>query len=261
MKTNYHTHTLRCGHATGSDEAYVQAAISQGFDLLGFSDHVPWPYRSGFTSPRVRMLVSQLNEYMASIRRLKEAYAGKIEILTGFECEYFPDYIDWLREMKQEKKPDYLILGNHFDGSDETGMYFGSSRTAEHLRAYTDSAIKGMETGLFDYLAHPDLFMRRYGKFDENCRAASRDICRACRAMNLPVEYNLHDRYVGVNRSSEGYPHPAFFEIAAEEGLRIILGVDAHDPKELSDPTQWNRAMREMESFGDLVIDHLPTGE
>ena len=44
MKANYHTHTARCGHATGTGEDYVLAAIEQGFDELGFSDHVPWPY-------------------------------------------------------------------------------------------------------------------------------------------------------------------------------------------------------------------------
>lgn len=27
MKTNYHTHTTRCHHATGSDEDYVLSAI------------------------------------------------------------------------------------------------------------------------------------------------------------------------------------------------------------------------------------------
>ena len=29
MKANYHTHTARCGHATGTDEDYVLAAIEQ----------------------------------------------------------------------------------------------------------------------------------------------------------------------------------------------------------------------------------------
>ncbi len=38
---NYHTHTSRCGHAGGSDEEYVQAAIKAGYQILGFSDHAP----------------------------------------------------------------------------------------------------------------------------------------------------------------------------------------------------------------------------
>ena len=31
MKTNYHTHTTRCMHATGSDEDYVLSAIKGGY--------------------------------------------------------------------------------------------------------------------------------------------------------------------------------------------------------------------------------------
>lgn len=42
MRTNYHTHTTRCLHATGSDEEFVLSAIKGGYQELGFSDHTPW---------------------------------------------------------------------------------------------------------------------------------------------------------------------------------------------------------------------------
>lgn len=258
MKANYHTHTLRCGHAEGADEAYVRAAISQGFDVLGFSDHVPWPYKGGFTNPGVRMLLSQLDEYLRSIRSLKEKYASQLCVLTGFECEYFPAYISWLADMAQEKQLDYLILGNHYDETDERGMYFGSCKTAAQLLRYVDCTIKGIETGLFSYLAHPDLFLRNYRPFDDNCRAAARDLSQACKAYGLPMEYNLHDRYLAPVTGRISYPHPEFFDIARQEGVRVLIGIDAHDPRELSDSTQWNRAQSELSSFGDLFIDRIP---
>ena len=182
IKANYHTHTLRCGHAFGSDDAYVQAAILAGFEELGFSDHVPWPYASGFTHPGVRMTIDSLDEYVASIRSLKEKYADRIRLHIGFECEYFPAYIHWLGEMKEEKQLDYLILGNHYDGSDETGIYFGNARTPQDLRRYADGTIKGIESGLFAYLAHPDVFMRGYGHFDDTCADVARDLVQACKA-------------------------------------------------------------------------------
>lgn len=263
MKANYHTHTVRCGHAEGSDESYVRAAIAQGFDTLGFSDHVPWPYRGGFSNPTVRMPLAMLDEYMASIKALKEKYVGRIDILTGFECEHFPQYMGWLCEMAEEKQLDYLILGNHYDQTDETGMYFGSCSTAAQLRSYVDSTVKGVESGLFAYLAHPDLFMRRYAAFDDNCRAAARDLCQACREANVPMEYNVHDRYLSSRTHRKSYPHPEFFEIARDTGVKVIIGLDAHEPQELSDPTQWDLATHELESFGERFIDRIPlrTGE
>lgn len=258
MKANYHTHTTRCGHASGTDEQYVQAAMARGFDVLGFSDHVPWPYKSDFTNTGVRMHIDRMGEYLASIRSLKEKYAGKIGILLGFECEYFPAYIDWLAETKEKERLDYLILGNHYDGSDETGMYFGSAKTAAQLARYVEMTVRGVETGLFAYLAHPDLFMRRYPRFDEDCRSAARELCRACVAANMPMEYNLHDRY-GRARffGRDSYPAKEFFEIALEEGAKVLIGLDAHEPQEIADPTQWDRANGELAAFGENHIDHI----
>ena len=46
MKTNFHTHTARCGHASGRDEEYVQSAIRGGYQVLGFADHSPWQFAS-----------------------------------------------------------------------------------------------------------------------------------------------------------------------------------------------------------------------
>ena len=257
MKANYHTHTARCGHASGRDEDYVRAAVAQGFDELGFSDHVPWPYASGFTHPTVRMELSQMDGYLASIRGLQSKYAGKISLKVGFECEYFPDYMGWLEDMRAQKGLDYLILGNHYDRTDEGGMYFGRTRTPAQLRAYVESTAKGVETGLFAYLAHPDLFMRSYPGFDENCRAAARDLFQICKQNNLPMEVNLHDRYRLGEANGNGYPNAEFFEIAYDAGAQIILGLDAHEPQEIADPREYDRAMAETAHFGERRLDRL----
>ena len=41
MKTNYHTHTTRCMHATGDDEDYVLSAIKGGSGYSGFQTILP----------------------------------------------------------------------------------------------------------------------------------------------------------------------------------------------------------------------------
>ena len=209
MKANLHTHTTRCGHAVGADEDYVRAALTQHFDVLGFSDHVPWPYTSGYTHESVRMTVDRLPEYVSAVRALAERYRGQIRVLAGFECEYFPAYMGWLAETAEAYKLDYLILGNHYDESDETGTYFGSISTAEQLSRYVKQTVKGLEPGLFTYLAHPDLFMHRWPLgFGAECRAAARDLCDACLALNVPMEYNTHMRYAGKGLPGACLAHP-----------------------------------------------------
>ena len=50
MYANYHTHTFRCNHARGSEREYIETAISRGLSVLGFSDHVPYPFPNGYES-------------------------------------------------------------------------------------------------------------------------------------------------------------------------------------------------------------------
>ena len=93
MLTNYHTHTTRCGHAEGTEEEYILTALRCGFKVLGFSDHTPWAYATpGFVS-RIRMLPSKLDDYVLTLRGLREKYADKLHIRIGLEAEYFPAYL------------------------------------------------------------------------------------------------------------------------------------------------------------------------
>jgi len=227
---NYHSHTVRCQHATGTEEEYVLQAIDLGLEVLGFSDHTPWPYTNGYVSD-MRMPIHMLPGYLETIEDLKKKYAGRIRILTGLECEYFPAYMGWLSDLKAEHL-DFIIMGNHFDTDDSQGVrYYGSSKRPDQIRSYADAVIAGMETGLYSYIAHPDLFGRLYEKVDADYIAASRDICAAAKQLNIPLEYNL----LGLNvyaqdraRGGQGYPCEAFWEIAADTGCLSIIGFDAH---------------------------------
>lgn len=66
LTANYHTHTSRCQHAAGTEEEYVEAAIEMGIKELGFSDHIPCPFRDGYVS-RIRMTMEQARDYVQTI--------------------------------------------------------------------------------------------------------------------------------------------------------------------------------------------------
>ena len=264
---NYHTHTWRCMHAGGTEEEYVRRAIDRGFSVLGFADHTPWPYDDGFVSG-MRMRADQLDGYLDTLRELGRKYAGQILVPVGLECEYFPQYLGWLSDLKA-RSLDYLILGNHYDLTDEGdhaafadagGFYFGRCTRPQHVARYARRLIAGMETGLFDCVAHPDLFCHIYSRFDDACVAASRDICDAAAQLGLPLEYNLlgrqyHQR-VG-ERDKLGYPCPRFWEIAAQRGARAIIGFDAHWPEHLDRRDLHDDGRAYLRSLGIEVLDYL----
>ena len=258
---NFHAHTPRCMHAVGTEEEYILQAIDAGFDALGFADHTAWPYRSDFVSG-MRMPLSQLEGYLATVRSLAEKYADRIRVYAGLECEAFPEYYGWLAALKREKKVDYLILGNHYDTNDETGgFYFGKCRKPEEIHRYVETTIGGMESGLFAYLAHPDLFLHSYPEFDATAAWASREICRAAHRLNMPLEYNLLGAKRGAKdraRGAMGYTSDAFWDIAAEEDVRAIIGVDAHEPEAMNCIGDYASARKKLADLGIEILEALP---
>ncbi len=258
MRTNYHTHTTRCQHATGSDEDFIVSALKGGYQELGFSDHTPWKYRTDYVSD-IRMTPDELPGYVESLRSLREKYKDRISIKIGLECEYFPDYIHWLKGIIKEYELDYVIFGNHHFHSDEKFPYFGRhTDTVDMLELYEESAIEGMESGMFAYMAHPDLFMRSYPQFDRHCKLISRHICRTAARLGLPLEYNI--AYEAEHQTSEEMhiPHPEFWKIAANEGCTAIIGLDAHDNHALETPVYYDRAIQNLKSLGIKTVDTIP---
>ena len=256
---NYHAHTWRCKHAGGFEEDYVRAAVDAGYRVFGFSDHSPWPYKSGFVS-HIRMTVDQFPDYLRTVRALSKKYADRLQIPVGLECEAFPEYYGWLADIKAQYL-DYAILGNHYELSDETnGFYFGRCSHPEQIRRYADTTLDGMRTGLYNYVAHPDLFCSGYAKFDADCAAVSRDLCQAAKALDLPLEYNLlgvqyHSRAEAEGRL--GYPCQGFWEIAAETGCRAIVGLDAHQTAHVFRRDLFDAARETLTSMGLKILDDL----
>ena len=67
----------------------------------------------------------------------------------------------------------------------------------------------------------------------------------------------MHDRFIARYTKRISYPHPAFFDIAREAGVRVLIGLDAHEPDEIADPTQWQLAEQELAHFGALRLERL----
>ena len=86
-KQNLHIHTT---YADGADtpEEVVLAAIAQGFDSIGFSEH---SFMS-FSSYPYQLHTEDYKKYRDEVFSLKEKYKGTIDIFCGMEMELF--YVD-----------------------------------------------------------------------------------------------------------------------------------------------------------------------
>lgn len=229
---NYHTHTFRCNHAEGDVSDYAKAALGRGITVLGMTDHTPLPDNRWLD---MRMPYTALPAYVRAIEKAQEGYP-KLTILKGMECEWAPEYHNFFSEvLLGEYSFDYLILGCHFfpyQGrmvSSHAGVH-----TPARLLAYTDFLIQSMESGLFAFVAHPDLFGLTYLTWDENTVSASRDILSAAQELQIPLEingYGLCERIIETPQGSRSaYPWLHFWELAKEYNIEVIVNSDAHHP-------------------------------
>ena len=251
MKKNYHTHTFRCYHAMGNEYAYIRRALAAGIEVLGFSDHAPMPFPKGHDA-YYRMKPSLLPDYVETLLEYREKYRGRLEILIGFEVEYYPDYFDSFLDLIRPYPIDYLILGQHFLGNEIGGAHMMKETTDERiLTEYVDQVIAGIGKNVFSCLAHPDVVF--FTGEDDAYRREMRRLCRAAKEKDLPIEYNLLGLSEGRN-----YPNPLFWPIAAEEGNRVILGWDAHRPSAFMQAEVEERGKAYLHSLGIIPMETLP---
>ena len=230
---NYHTHTYRSGHSEYvSDEEILKAAKQTGISMLGFSEHVPNPDLE-FPDEDHRMMLSEVDGYIASINKMKQENSD-MTILAGFEAEFDPMKESFLGEMRE--KVDYMILGQHFV---KNGMQMVSQKgNPNYPLEYAQMVCTGIESGLFDIVAHPDCFMEfrdtisdeNKASFEANCIKASHMICQKAAEMGIPIEINLGNALNNqfLNDGNLGIPHPLFWQIAKDYDVKVLKGIDAH---------------------------------
>lgn len=238
MIANYHTHTFRCGHAEGTEREYAARAAEAGLEILGFSDHTPQDYFDAEQRYRpIRMKPEELPGYADSVRALAAEYAGRMEIHLGVEAEYYPKYFPRLLDMLRANGVEYMLLGQHFLGNEIDEPYSGAETDSEQiLDRYVSQVIEALDTGLFSYVAHPDLI--HFTGSDRVYEKHMRRLCQRARETGTPLEINVLGIYEGRH-----YPNKRFWKIAAQEGNRAILGRDAHAPSQFADDVSEKAAL------------------
>ncbi|AEE15959.1 histidinol-phosphatase [Treponema brennaborense] len=234
MLTNFHTHTFLCHHAEGTVSDYVAAAQASGCDMLGFSDHCPYPRDGNDTWPGIRMTPEEAVTYVSDVRNAAAAFP----VYLGFECEYDAEYASWYAdELKGRFGADYLVLGAHWVCAGNERLYIPDVHDRALIRQYFDTVIEGMRTGLYSFLAHPDLIMADGRCWDAELESHFSELIDAAVSCGLPLEVNgvgLARRMVAGERGlRHPYPVDEFWELAAKKNAAVVCNADAHRPQDV----------------------------
>lgn len=247
IKSNFHAHNYLCGHAVGTVSDYVKEAVDNGLEVIGISDHCSPPGGGFYTLPH-----NLQSDYLSQFDKARELYGDRIRILTAVEIEYFDDHDDFYEKLSRSL--DYLVLGQHeFYLNGKRLSAFSDGTDEKVITTYFKSAERGVKSGFFALVAHPDLIFYQYPTITPKIVAAFDSLVKTACDCGVPLEFNAN----GIRNHGFRYPTDLLEELCKKYNAPVVVSSDCHAPKELCD-----KYMRELYAYAHArklnVVDSLP---
>ena len=228
--SDYHIHTPLCLHASGWPIEYAARAVDLGLDEVGFSDHNPMPeYFDNW-----RMLREDLPRYIEEVEKARAAFP-QLKIRIGLECDYLAGREAWIEELAGMAQWDFLIGSVHYisggwavDDPQHIKRHTGDAGEiwTDYWRCY-EAAIR---SGLFDFVAHPDLPKKFGFRPAGDLRRFYEPAVAALAECNVAYEVNT----AGLRKECrELYPAPDFVALAHTAGVPVLINSDSHAVPEI----------------------------
>ena len=234
---NLHAHSVFCD-GKNTPEEMIRACLAAGMDSAGISIHSPLPFANGWAAK-----AENVAPFLAEMRRLKAAYAGRIAVYAGVEWDVLSDE-KWLEPF------DYALGSAHFlpvggdpaayptvDGSPETTRRFlaeafdgDSDAAAECYFAQLGrvaDAPRAQVVGHFDLLTKFDEKERFFDETSPRYRAAALNAMDALVSAGKVFEVNTGAIARGYRTTP--YPDPFLLRAMQDAGVKLMLNSDCHD--------------------------------
>ena len=232
LPADYHTHTPLCRHATGEPTELAAQAVRLGLKEIGFSDHNPMAL-DDFDDWRMR--TAELDEYVRRVERARRDHPGLV-IKLALEVDYLPGHEDWIRDLAARHPWDYFIGSVHYVSESwaidnpATISEWKSRKPMDVWTAYFERLTMAAESGLFEIIGHADLCKKFCFYPAEDCTQLFKTFLQAAKRRGVAVEINTS----GLRKEcKEIYPSARIVHLAAQLGVPITFGSDAHAAKEV----------------------------
>lgn len=254
MAKDYHIHPGYSADAEASTiDQYCRRALALGLTEICFTTHfecdpvrreIDWYVRlHGSFHPMDQL--SWVESYLQDIERARENYqADGLTVRAGVEVGYDYGLEEPIRRLVENYPFDFVLGSIHcldhlaISSSQESLAYFPGKKLQQVCCRYFEKLIEGVKTGLFDCMAHLDLY-RRHGEkyFGPAIAEAHRDFIEPLMTelvkTGTGLEINTSSRRRGLQ---EFHPSRPILQLAKDYGLSIFtVGSDAHDLTQLGD--------------------------
>lgn len=233
LPPDYHTHNLLCNHARGTPSDYVRAAARNGLAEIACTDHCPTDDRFAKES---RMVLERFPDYAAQVAEA-QALDPNVNVLFGIEADFYRGCEKFLTQLYADYDFDLVLGSVHFLDYWKQPKYGDALTSLENpvqlWRDYFQLVGEMADTRLFDIAAHLDL-PKRFG--NEINRETFREIALPALDKLAAAGMSMEINTSGLTyRCKEFFPAHDILRWAAERGIGLTLGSDAHDPERVGD--------------------------
>ncbi len=247
---SFHLHLPYCHHATGSAQNYLDTAIAQGVQSIGFSDHAPVaaPYRP---NDHYQMNMQRYPDYVAEVMELKNR--SPIPVYLGLEADAFPSYHEFFkREVLPLAPLDYVIGSIHCLEVDGHTIGLRQIENAQGLHVYMQTLLWALSNPTYLFIGHPDRVIRSsyMARNEIHMRSAWREVAQCAAELGKPLEFNT------APQGSVGWAiSTILWEEVAAAGAKAVISSDAHSPERLTDG--FAKARTYLEHLGVAIVEPL----
>lgn len=251
---DWHTHNSLCKHAVGTIEDYIKEAVKRNLNVIGISDHFPYEYLISelptldqIPYEEYAMPLYDLDKYMLQLEELREKYLDQINIRFAFEIDYFKhqDYMLNKYLKKYIDKLDYILGSVHVLFGKAGTFAFDDGRFLNKYQEYSvnDEVYMEFYNSLQDMIKSPTFEFDVVTHFDLpkkfNRRAVDKETVMEKVIETLEL-VKSHELMIEINTSGlrkevkEQYPSEDIIREMYDLDIPILLGSDAHHPKEVA---------------------------
>jgi histidinol-phosphatase (PHP family) len=244
---DYHIHTQHSIDAQGTITEYCNQAVKIGLDEICFTNHCELdPERNDnfirFNGKQEPFSRDGLMKLQSQVHAARDQYVRHgLIVKFGIEVGYYPGIEQRLVEIIQGTDLDFMIGAIHcldhicIDSSRECGQYFEHHSARQYLENYYASVASLIESGMFDSLAHVDVY-KKYGRdhYGNEMIDVPADLLTSIFGLIKENGIALEVNTAGMRFMKEFYPAPMLMRVAREQGItRITMGSDSHKPDDL----------------------------
>lgn len=230
LKNIYHIHTHYCGHSTNYVYSVVDYAIRNGYQSLYFVEHCPINTIKIFRPSKkaIKYLINEINIE-------QEKHKNEIKLFFGYECEYPISIHGFVKTLAESGDALFMILGIHWLGSLKKDYHWTlyDACSPDDLDEYYTMAKMGLESGYFSWIAHPDIWLTSYQKWDEHAIKLTDKLIALCESLNIPMGFNANG-FMKKGNNIFAYPCEYFWKQVAKSKVKVLIEADAHDLNAMS---------------------------